>query len=221
MSKDESVAKMQVNAAIAALQFIEENQIIGIGTGRTVNAFITELAKIKSKIAGAVASSIATATLLHDLAIPVVDFNSVAELPLYIDGADAYNNLKQLVKGRGGALTREKILAYASEKFVCIVDATKTPSVLGEFPVAVEVIPMARSSVARALVKLGGQPQYRDKFVTDNGNIILDVYGWTIERPIELENKINQIPGVVENGIFATRIPDTILIGTEDSVKQI
>lgn len=206
---------MKLNAAQTALKYIKDNQIVGVGTGSTVQIFIEQLATIKHKIAGAVASSTATANQLQELQIPILDFNSIAELPIYIDGADAYNNLKQLVKGGGGALTREKILAYASQEFICMVDASKQPSVLGKFPVAVEVLPIARSQVARTLVKLGGQPQYREHYVTDNGNIILDVYGWEIMQPIELEQKINQIPGVVSNGIFAVRGADVIIVGDQ------
>lgn len=210
---------MKLRAAQAALQYIADNQIIGIGTGSTVKIFIEQLATIKHKIAGAVASSIASEQQLEQLGIPVIEFNAIDRLPLYIDGADAYNSLKELVKGGGGALTREKILAYASEKFICLVDATKQPSVLGKFPVAVEVLPMARSQVARALVALGGQPRYREHFITDNGNIILDTYGWEISQPILLEQEINQIPGVVCNGIFAIRGADEIIIGDEHGVS--
>lgn len=212
---------MKLSAAKAALEYITEDQIIGVGTGSTVNIFIEQLATVKNKIAGAVASSESTASALKAHGIPVVDFNSVDVLPLYVDGADAYNTLKQLIKGGGGALTREKILAYASKKFVCIVDASKKPSVLGESAVPVEVIPMARSLVARELVKLGGQPQYRNNFTTDNGNIILDVFGLQITQPIELEHKIKQIIGVVESGIFATRSADVILVGEATAVKKI
>lgn len=214
------IAIMKRNVAKAALQYVPPNQVIGVGTGSTVNYFIEELATIKNTVAGAVASSDETAKRLRELQIPVLDLNSVDSLSVYIDGADAFNSLRQLVKGGGGALTREKILANASTKFICIVDASKKADVLGKFPVAVEVIPMARSYVARQLVKLGGQPEYRDKFVTDNGNIILDVYGWHINQPIELENKINQIAGVVCNGIFAARGADKILIGSTEAVIE-
>jgi len=199
------------NIAKSALQFIEDNQIIGVGTGKTVNAFIAQLATIKHKIAGAVASSEATKKFLLAANIPVVEFNAIVDLPIYIDGADEYNIHRQLIKGGGGALTREKILAYASKKFVCMATPNKKVNVLGEFPVAIEVLPMARSHVARTLVKLGGQPQYRDNFITDNGNIILDVYGWQIMHPVDLEQRIKQIPGVIESGIFALRTADIIL----------
>lgn len=206
---------MKLNAAQAALKYVADNQVVGVGSGSTVKYFIEQLATMKDRIAGAVASSVATEQLLQGFKIPILDFNSIDELPIYIDGADAYNSVKELVKGGGGALTREKILAYASKKFICMVDASKQPSILGKFPIAIEVIPMARSSVARKLVALGGQPRYREHFVTDNGNIILDTYGWEITHPIELEEKINQIPGVIANGIFAVRAADEIIIGDQ------
>lgn len=215
------IEQMKLNAAKAALDFIEEDQVVGIGTGSTINIFIQELVAIKHKIAGAVSSSIATTKLLQSLSIPVLSFNSISDLPIYIDGADAYNSLKQLVKGSGGALTQEKILASASKKFICIVDASKKASVLGSDMIPVEVIPMARSYVAHALVKLGGQPEYRNNFITDNGNIILDVYGLQINEPLELEHKIKQIPGVVENGIFAARAADILIIGNETYVTNL
>ncbi len=215
-----SLETMKRNVAKAALKYVQPNQIVGVGTGSTVNYFIEELASIKNSIAGAVASSNASADQLRALQIPVFDFNVVNEVAVYIDGADAFNSLRQLVKGGGGALTREKIIAYASEKFICIVDASKKAEVLGKFPVAVEVIPMARSYVAREIVKLGGQPEYRENFTTDNGNMILDVYGWKISQPIELESMINQIAGVVCNGIFALRPADVILIGSTDAVIE-
>jgi len=216
-----AIDQMKLNAAKAALKYIKEDQIIGIGTGRTVKIFIEQLATIKHKIAGVVSSSVATTQQLTAMQIPIVDFNSVVDLPIYFDGADAYNSLKQLVKGGGGALTREKILAYASKTFICLVDASKKPSILGTFPVAVEVIPIARSQVARALVKLGGQPEYRENFFTDNGNIILDTYGWQISHPMELEQQINQIPGVVCNGIFAIRGADVIIVGENNDATII
>lgn len=216
-----AIDQMKLNAAKAALKYIKEDQIIGIGAGSTVKIFIEQLATIKHKIAGVVSSSVATTQQLTAMQIPIVDFNSVVDLPIYFDGADAYNSLKQLVKGGGGALTREKILAYASKTFICLVDASKKPSILGTFPVAVEVIPIARSQVARALVKLGGQPEYRENFVTDNGNIILDTYGWQISHPMELEQQINQIPGVVCNGIFAIRGADVIIVGENNDATII
>ncbi len=217
-----NIDQMKRCAAQAALAYLPEDCVVGVGTGSTTNFFIEELAQIKHKITGAVASSVATAELLKAKQIPVLDFNSVADLPIYIDGADAYNALKQLVKGGGGALTREKILAYAARRFICLVDATKKPDVLGsKFPVPVEVIPMARSSVAREFVKLGGRPEYRNNFVTDNGNIILDVYDWEISQPIEMERKIKQIVGVVESGIFALRNADVIIVGQENTASTL
>lgn len=207
---------MKRNAATMALEYIQENQIVGIGTGTTVNFLIEQLATIKHKIAGAVSSSVETTRRLQAMQIPVLDFNGIDELPIYIDGADAYNDLKQLVKGGGGALTREKILAYASKQFICLVDATKQPSILGTFPVAIEVIPMARSYAARQISKLGGKPEYREHFLTDNGNIILDVFGWEITQPIDLETKLNQIPGIICNGIFAVRAADILIVGKEN-----
>jgi len=213
-------ATMQLNVAKAALQYIGQNEIIGIGTGSTVGYFIDQLATIKHKIAGAVASSQATAERLKVLQIPVFDLNSVDDLTVYIDGADAFNSLKQLIKGGGGALTREKILAAACTQFICIVDASKEADFLGRVPVPIEVIPMARSYVAREIVKLGGHPQYRANFITDNGNIILDVLAWEIAKPMDLESKLNQIAGVVSNGIFAMRPADKILIGTADGVLE-
>jgi ribose 5-phosphate isomerase A len=210
---------MKINVAKAALDYIKPNDIIGIGTGSTVNCFIESLATVKHQIGGAVASSNATAEKLKALKIPVLELNAVDELPIYIDSADAYNSLRELVKGGGGALTREKILATAAKQFICIVDANKKPGILGTFPVPIEVLPMARSFVAREIVKLGGQPQYRNNFVTDNGNIILDVYGWQINKPIELETTLNQIAGVVSNGIFAARSADIILIGSQTSIQ--
>lgn len=208
---------MKRNAAKMALKYIQEDQIVGVGTGSTVNFLIEELANIKHKIAGAVSSSMETTKRLQAMQIQVLDFNTIDQLPLYIDGADAYNELKQSVKGGGGALTREKILAYASEQFICIVDSSKQPSILGKFPVAIEVIPMARSHVARQIIKLGGKPEYREHFTTDNGNIILDVFDWEIMHPVELETKLNQIPGIVCNGIFAIRPADVLIVG-EDNV---
>lgn len=208
-------------AALAALQYVEDEMVIGVGTGSTVNYFIEALASVKNKIEGAVASSIATANKLKALSIPLLDLNSVYPLPLYVDGADEVNPSKQMIKGGGGALTREKILAVASKKFVCIADESKAVDLLGHFPVAVEVIPMARSYVARQIVQLGGDPVYREGFVTDNGNVILDVFNLKILEPITLEDKIKSIVGVVENGLFARRPADVVLLSTETGVKKL
>lgn len=217
---NEAQAKMKQAAARAALAYIEEDMILGVGTGTTVDFFIQELKTVKAKIEAVVASSEATAKKLKTLGLPLVDLNSVSQLPLYIDGADEVGPYKRLIKGGGGALTREKIIASVAEKFVCIVDQSKRVDILGTFPVPVEVIPLSRSYVARELVKFGGEPVYREGFVTDNGNVILDVYNLKILDPVELEKKINHITGVVDNGIFAQRTADVVLVGTETGVEN-
>lgn len=217
MTQDEK--KRQV--AHAALSHVEPNTVVGVGTGSTANYFIDALASIKADITGAVASSIATADRLKKHGIPVFDINSVDEIGVYVDGADEATHHLHLIKGGGGALTREKIVAAVSQKFVCIVDDTKMVDVLGTFPLPIEVIPMARSYVARQLVKLGGNPIWRENFVTDNGNQILDVYNLNILNPIQWETDLNQITGVVTVGIFARRPADVILVGTENGVKLI
>lgn len=211
---------MKKAVAEAALKYIENDMIIGVGSGSTVHYFIDALRAVKGKIEAAVASSTTTAEKLKALSIPVLDLNSVNELKLYVDGADEINAAKQMIKGGGGALTREKIVAAVAEKFVCIVDQTKKVDVLGHFPVAVEVIPMARSYVAREIVKLGGDPVYRQGYVTDNGNVILDVYNLKILGAIALEQKLNNIVGVVTNGIFAMRPADVVLMATENGVQE-
>jgi ribose 5-phosphate isomerase A len=195
--------------------------IIGVGSGSTANFFIDELGKIKGRIDGAVASSEKTAERLKANGIRVVDLNSVSELPVYVDGADEITEHLAMVKGGGGALTREKIVAAVARKFVCIADESKLVGVLGKFPLPVEVIPMARSYVARELVKLGGRPELRQGFATDNGNIVLDVYGFTIMKPMDLEAEINQIVGVVTNGLFARRGADVALIGGAGGVRTL
>jgi ribose 5-phosphate isomerase A len=207
--------------AEAALQFIENDMIIGVGTGSTVDHFITALKTVRQKIEGAVASSVTTANKLKALSIPLLDLNSSSELPLYFDGADEINAAKQMLKGGGGALTREKIVAVVAKKFICLVDESKYVELLGEFPVAVEVIPMARSYVAREIVQLGGDPVYREGFVTDNGNVILDVFNLKLLDPKAIEEKLKSIVGVVENGIFAKRKADIILLGTKTGVKKL
>lgn len=201
------------NAALAAVKEIVPDTIIGIGTGSTTNYFIDALAPIAHQIKGAVASSEATASRLKAINIPVYDLNAVDRVPLYVDGADEFNQAMYLIKGGGGALTREKILATAADRFICIADYKKQVRVLGKFPLPIEVIPMARGLVARALVKLGGMPEYRQGFTTDNGNIILDVYNLNLSNPIEMEAKLNNITGVVTNGIFAKRCADMVIIG--------
>jgi ribose 5-phosphate isomerase A len=212
---------MKKMAAEAALEYVETGTVIGIGTGSTANHFIDGLAAIKHRIDGTVASSEASAKRLKAHGIEVLDLNSVDELSVYIDGADESNHHLHLIKGGGGALTREKIVAAASRKFVCIADESKLVDILGTFPLPVEVIPMARSYVARELVKHGGQPVYREGFTTDNGNIILDVHNLEIMEPVRLEEDLNNIPGVVTVGIFARRPADVLLLGTREGVKTL
>ncbi len=208
-------------AAAAALEYVESNMVIGVGTGSTANHFIELLAKVKGRIDGAVASSQATAARLKQHGIPVLDLNATGDLPLYVDGADEITEHRHLIKGGGGALTREKIVAAASRKFVCIADDSKLVGRLGTFPLPLEVIPMARSYVARQIVKLGGQPTWRQGFVTDNGNVILDVHNLTILNPVELEGQLDHIAGVVANGLFARRPADVVLLGTDSGVRKI
>lgn len=217
MTQDE----MKKAAGWAALQYVEKDSIVGVGTGSTVNHFIDALATMKAEIDGAVSSSEASTEKMKALGIPVYDLNSVDELSVYVDGADEINGHMDMIKGGGAALTREKIVAAVANKFICIVDNTKQVDILGEFPLPIEVIPMARSYVARQLVKLGGDPCYREGVVTDNGNIILDVYNMKIMNPKELEEKINAIVGVVTNGLFAMRGADVLLVGTPEGVKTI
>ena len=215
---DQDALKKQV--AEAALRFVPEGDIIGVGTGSTANFFIDGLATLKDRIEGAVASSEATAERLKQHGIEVFSLNDVGNLPVYVDGADEVNSHREMIKGGGGALTREKIVAAAAREFICIVDASKQVKRLGAFPLPVEVIPMARSYVARKLVALGGQPEYREGFVTDNGNIILDIHNLDITNPIELETTLNNIVGVVTNGLFAKRPADVVLVGENGTVNQ-
>ena len=212
------MSELKAKVAKAALAYIDDNMIIGIGTGSTVNYFIRELATIKHRIDACVASSKATEQRLREEGIAIIDLNSAADLSIYIDGADEVNARHEMIKGGGGALTREKIIASVAQQFICMVDATKVVQNLGEFPIAIEVIPMARSFVARELVKLGGSPHYREGFVTDNGNIILDVFNLAMDVPKSLEDTINVIPGVVENGIFAKRLADQVLVANNNGV---
>jgi len=211
--------------AKAALDYItpriENDSIIGVGTGSTANFFIDLLAEIKTRFDGAVASSEATAERLKRHGIPVYDLNSAGPLEFYIDGADETNERLELIKGGGAALTREKIVAAVAKTFICIADESKMVGILGEFPLPVEVIPSARSHVGREIVKLGGDPVYRDGVVTDNGNIIIDIYNLDISRPIIVEEKLNNIVGIVTNGLFARRPADLLLLGTKDGVKTI
>ncbi len=206
-------------AALAALDFIETGTVLGVGTGSTVNYFIDALKNVKGKIDGAVPSSVQTADKLKALGIPIIDLNSINEIPLYVDGADEINPYRQMIKGGGGALTREKIVAAVAKKFICIADQSKKVELLGKFPVPIEVFPMARSYVARELVKLGGDPVYRLGFTTDNGNVILDVHNLKMLNPVELEAKINNIVGVVANGIFAARGADMLLLAADGKVQ--
>lgn len=203
-------------AGRAAMRYVEDGMIVGVGTGSTVAHFIDALAERKDRIEGAVSSSEQSTRLLKERGVPVLDLNATGDIPLYVDGADECDGGRCLIKGGGGALTREKIIAAASARFVCIIDAAKRVDALGRFPLPVEVIPMARSYVAREIVKRGGQPVWRDGVVTDNGNWILDVHGWRIQRPAELERDLNQIAGVVTVGLFAQRPADVVLIGAEE-----
>jgi len=213
--------EMKKQAAYAALAHIDTNGIVGVGTGSTVNHFIDALATIKHKIEGAVSSSIVSTQRLETHGIQVFDLNSVGQIAIYVDGADESNHNLQLIKGGGGALTREKIIAAASDKFVCIADESKLVDILGTFPLPVEVVPMARSYVAREIVKMGGQPVYREGFITDNSNVILDVHGWEIMEPIKLEKELNNIVGVVSNGLFAMRPADVLLLGSESGTRTV
>jgi len=208
-------------AAEAAIEHIEAGDVIGVGSGTTVNLLIEILARAKHRIEGAVASSQATEARLKEHRIPIVDLNHTGGLALYIDGADEATQHLQLIKGGGGALTREKIVAAASRRFLCIVDDSKLVDVLGRYPLPIEVLPMARSYVARELVKLGGQPQWRSGYITDNGNVILDVRSLSLLDPARMESEINHIAGVVSNGIFARRPADLLIIGTETGVKTL
>ncbi len=217
MNQDE----MKKAAALAAIDYIEAGSVVGVGTGSTANHFIDALAQIKGKIEGTVASSEASADRIRSHGIEVLDLNSVGSIPVYVDGADESTKHLHLIKGGGGALTREKIVAAASEKFICVADGSKLVDVLGEFPLPVEVIPMARSYVAREIVKLGGEPALRERFTTDNGNLILDIHNMKIINPVEMETTLNQITGVVTNGLFARRGADILILGTESGVKTI
>ena len=215
MTQDE----MKKAAGWAALKYVEKGSIVGVGTGSTVNHFIDALGTIKDDIKGAVSSSVASTERLKELGIEVYECNDVMKLDVYVDGADEINPAREMIKGGGAALTREKIVAAISDKFVCIVDGTKAVDVLGQFPLPVEVIPMARSYVARELVKLGGDPAYREGVTTDNGNVILDVHNMQITNPKELEDKINAIAGVVTVGLFAHRGADVVITGTPEGAK--
>jgi ribose 5-phosphate isomerase A len=208
-------------AALAALRYLEDGMVIGVGTGSTVNHFIDALAPWRDRLKGAVSSSESSTTRLRSIGIEVIDLNRTGDLELYVDGADETDRHRRLIKGGGGALTREKIVAAASRRFVCIVEESKVVDVLGRFPLPVEVIPMARSYVSRQMVKLGGQPLWRENVLTDNGNQIIDVHGLTILDPIALENTINGIAGVVSVGLFAKRAADIVLVGGPNGVRTL
>ncbi|HEY6130690.1 MAG TPA: ribose-5-phosphate isomerase RpiA [Halioglobus sp.] len=221
MTQDE-LKQAVADAALAYIQpRLEHNTVVGIGTGSTANLFIDALASIKGSINATVASSEASAQRLKSHNIPVYELNTVDQVDFYVDGADESNHSLQLIKGGGAALTREKILAAVALEFICIADESKLVHSLGKFPLPVEVIPMARSHVARQLVKLGGDPVYREGVVTDNGNVILDVYNFSIPQPLAMEEKINNITGVVTNGLFALRPADVLLLGTREGVKTL
>ena len=221
MTKDE-LKRAVARAAFEHVESLLENDtIVGVGTGSTANFFIEELGKISHKLNGTVASSDESARRLQEHNIPVFDLNSVGEVSIYVDGADETNDHLQLIKGGGGALTREKIIAAASKEFVCIADDSKLVKTLGKFPLPVEVIPMARSYVARQIVKLGGDPVYRENCVTDNSNHILDIFNLEILDPMKLEYDLNQITGVVANGLFANRRADRLLLGTRAGIKTL
>jgi ribose 5-phosphate isomerase A len=208
----------KLNAAKASLDYIENGIILGVGTGSTVNHLIDLLPTVRDKFEAVVSSSNASSTLLEEQGFEVSQLNDVGDVDLYIDGADEATKHRQLIKGGGGALTREKIVAGASRRFVCIIDDTKQVGLLGAFPLPIEVIPMARSYVARKLAGMGGQPVWREEFVTDNGNHILDIHNMQITNPPEMETRINQIPGVVTVGLFAHRPADVLIVGHDDGV---
>ncbi|MBI4756452.1 MAG: ribose-5-phosphate isomerase RpiA [Betaproteobacteria bacterium] len=208
-------------AAQAALEEVVEGAVVGVGTGSTANFFIDGLAQMRDRIAGAVASSEATAARLRGHGIAVLDLNDVTTIPVYVDGADEINARLEMIKGGGGALTREKIVAAVAERFVCVADESKQVGVLGRFPLPVEVIPMAQAHVARQVVRLGGEPRLREGFVTDNGNLILDVHGLAIDDAVVLESKLDHVTGVVTNGLFARRPADVLLLATPGGVRRI
>jgi ribose 5-phosphate isomerase A len=212
---------LKLQAAEAAIEYTHNVDIIGVGTGSTVNYFIDLLEPIKHQFEGAVSSSEASSKKLHALGIPVLDLNTVGSLDIYVDGADETNKHLQLIKGGGGALTREKIIAAASKQFICIADESKLVSCLGAFPLPIEVIPMARSYVAREIIKLGGHPVWREDFITDNGNIILDIHRLDIFEPVKLENTLNNLTGVVTTGLFAERSADILLLAREEGIKTL
>jgi len=213
--------QLKRDVAAAALEFVRDDMVLGVGTGSTVNCFLDALAASGKRIAGAVSSSEASSARLRELGIEVVELNHTGDLDLYIDGADEFDRHRRLIKGGGGALTREKIVAAASRRFVCIADESKRVGVLGAFPLPVEVIPMARSLVARKVVALGGVPEFRENFVTDNGNVILDVHRLDLVDPVKMERTLNDLAGVVCNGLFAIRPADTVLVAGKNGIEII
>ena len=214
------VSEKKRSAAEAAIEFIEPGMTVGVGTGSTVNFFIELLPAIRDKIDGVVSSSKASTALLQENGFEVSTLNETGDIDIYVDGADESNKRLQLIKGGGGALTREKVLAAAARRFVCIVDDAKLVGMLGKFPLPIEVLPMAQELVARRMLKMRGQPIWREGFITDNGNHILDVHGLQIHNPLEMEARINRIPGVVTVGLFADRPADILLIAGEDGVRE-
>jgi ribose 5-phosphate isomerase A len=212
--------EQKIEVARAALEWVRDDMVLGVGTGSTVNCFIDALAESGIRLEAAVSSSEETTRRLQAIGVEVLDLNNAGTLDLYVDGADEFDAHRRLIKGGGGALTREKIVASASRQFVCIVDASKKVGVLGKFPLPVEVIPMGRSYVARQLVALGGQPELREDFVTDNGNVILDVHNMDLVDPVSMEQKINDLAGVVCNGLFALRAADVVLMATAHGVER-
>lgn len=221
MDQNESKKAVAKAAADYVKAMLDERTVIGVGTGSTANYFIDYLGEFRHDINCTVASSQETARRLKALGIPVIDLNAAPEVTVYVDGADEANKYLQLIKGGGGALTREKIIAAVAREFICIADASKLVDVLGQFPLPVEVIPMARSHVGREIVKLGGDPVYREGFVTDNGNVIIDIHNMSIVDPRDIETKLNQITGVVTNGLFATRAADKLILGAKEGLRTL
>jgi len=219
MTIKNSQQEQKQQVAEAALKWVREDSVLGVGTGSTVNCFIEALANSGIRLEAAVSSSDATTTLLQDIGVEVFDLNNAGTLDLYVDGADEFDPYRRLIKGGGGALTREKIVATASRKFVCIVDESKKVGVLGKFPLPVEVIPMARSFIARQIIAIGGQPELREGFTTDNGNLILDVHNMDLVDPVDIEKRLNNLPGLVSNGLFALRPADVVLMASEQGVQ--
>ena len=220
MSSENRQQEQKRQVAEAALSWVQDDSVLGVGTGSTVNCFIEALGESRIRLEAAVSSSEATTALLRDIGVDVRELNQVGTLDVYIDGADEFDPHRRLIKGGGGALTREKIVATASRKFVCIVDESKKVGVLGRFPLPVEVIPMARSFVARQIVAIGGQPELREGFTTDNGNLILDCHNMDLVNPVDIEKRLNNLPGVVTNGLFALRPADVVLMASESGVQE-